>query len=262
MSENKIAEQFTNKSNIYYGHGIGADSQEVIDSIFKNGLRCSHERLFYTTIAFGEGSETLFSDIEGMMNDWQHKGSKQIIIASLPKEYHILNVQSGPLYGKETSSFYNYIPQEEASKLGIAQGYYLKPEFVRGVYDANDKSFTQNERYYENLPPEEKKELFEEIKREYINLIKGSQWTLEEYAQMMKELLDIDIPLTPEEITQADREVFEAKTLEEQLQSIAENSRAEDFSQTTQGIKEGDLNPELDEELEYTDEGWSMDDWE
>lgn len=261
MNETEIAEQFGNKENMYYGHGIGADNPKVIDSIFKNGLRCSHERLFFTTIAFGEGSEHLFEDQQETINNWKHKGSKQIIIASLPQKYHIINVPSGPLYGKETSAFFNYIPQEEATKLGIAQGYYLKPEFVRGVYDVNDGSFTQNDRYYENLTPEEQKELFDEVKRQYIDLLKGSQWTLAEYAEIL-ESNGWKNPLTQEEIAQADKEVFEAEALEAQLQSVAENSRAEDFSQTTQGIKEGDLNPELDEELEYTDEGWSMDDWE
>lgn len=169
--------------------------------------------------------------------------------------------QVGHFMEKKLLHFCNYIPQEEATKLGIAQGYYLKPEFVRGVYDANDGSFTQNDRYYENLTPEEQKELFDEVKRQYIDLLKGSQWTLEEYAEIL-ESNGWKNPLTQEEIAQADKEVFEAEALEAQLQSVAENSRAEDFSQTTQGIKEGDLNPELDEELEYTDEGWSMDDWE
>ena len=94
-----------------------------------------------------------------------------------------------------------------------------------------------------------------------LSVLLFSQWTLAEYAEIL-ESNGWKNPLTQEEIAQADKEVFEAEALEAQLQSVAENSRAEDFSQTTQGIKEGDLNPELDEELEYTDEGWSMDDWE
>ena len=260
MNGTEISEQFSNQGNQYYGHGIGKDSQEVINSIFKNGLRCSHERLFFTTIAFGEGSEHLFTDQKETIENWKHKGSKQIIIASLPTKYHIINVQSGALYRKENAAFYNYIPQEEATKLGIAPGYYLKPEFVRGVYDANDRSFTQNDKYYENLPLEEQNKLFDEVKRQYIDLLKGSQWTLKEYAKIL-EGMGMENPLTPEEIAQADMEVLETEALEEQLQSIAESSREEDFNQTTQGIKDGDLNPELDEELEYTDEGWSMDDW-
>lgn len=260
MNETEIAEQFSNKENVYYGHGIGADNQAIVDSIFENGLRCSHERLFFTTIALGEGSDQLFESQKGTMDNWKHKDSKQIIIASLPKKYHIINVQNGPLYGKETSAFYNYIPQEEATKLGIAQGYYLKPEFVRGVYDANDRSFTQNDRYYENLPPEEQKKLFDEVKKQYIDLLKGSQWTLEEYAQIL-ERIGGENPLTQEEIDQADSEVFEEETLEKQLQSITESLREADFNQATQGIKEGDLK-ELDEELEYTDEGGLIDGWE
>lgn len=262
MNKENIASNFSNTDNVYYGHGIGADSQEVINSIFKNGLRCSHEQLYFTTIALGEGSDKLFEETEETMNNWQHKDSKQIIIASLPKEYHLLAPMGTVLYGKEQAAFYNHFSQEEASKLGIAPGYYLKPEFVSGVYDANTHLFTSNEKYYENLSSEEQKRIFEEVKRQYIDLLKGSQWTLEEYAEILKRIMGKEIPLTPEEIATADKEVFDAKKLEEQLQSIAENSKQSDFRDATGEIKEDSQQGIENEEEVYTDEGWSMDEWE
>lgn len=257
MNESQIVEEFSNKDNVYYGHGIGAERQDVIESIFKYGLRCSHEQLDFTTIPFGEGSDTLFKDVEETMNNWQHKGSKQIIIASVPKDYHLL--PTGALYGKRQAAFYNFIPQEEATKLGLSQGYYLKPEFVRGVYDANSKSFISNAKYYENLSLEAQKEVFDEIKKQYIDLLKGSQWTLEEYAQIIKRTMGIDIPLTAEEIAQADKEVFDAKALETELESIVESSREGEFNQTTWSIRE---DSQEDKDMEINDEGWSLDDWE
>ncbi len=263
MNKEDISSSFNNTGNVYYGHGIGADSQEVIDSIFENGLRCSHEQLYFTTIALGEGSDRLFEKTEETMNNWKHKDSKQIIIASLPKEYHLLAPMGTVLYGKGQAAFYNYFSQDEASKLGIASGYYLKPEFVSGVYDANTHSFTSNEKYYENLPSQEQKKIFEEVKRQYIDLLKGGPWTLEEYAEILKRTSGTQIPLTPEEIATADKEVFEAKKLEEQLQRIAEKSKQSDFKDATSEIRTEAQQQGIENEEEiYTDEGWSMDDWE
>lgn len=257
MNEAQIVQEFSNKENIYYGHGIGAERQDVIESIFKHGLRCSHEQLEFTTIPFGEGSDELFKENEETMNNWKHKGSKQIIIASVPRDYHLLNL--GNLYKKRQAAFYNYFSQEEATKLGLSQGYYLKPEFVRGVYDANSKSFISNAKYYENLSLEAQKELFDEIKKQYIDLLKGSQWTLEEYAQIIRRTMGIDIPLTAEEIAQADKEVFDAQALETELGSIVESSREGEFNQTTWSIRE---DSQEDKDMEINDEGWSLDDWE
>ena len=227
MNKSEMIKLFSNVNNIYYGHGIGSERQDVINSIFKNGLRCSHERLYFTTVTFGEGSNRLFEEQKENMHNWKHKGSKQIIIASLPKKYNIINVPSGPLYGKENSAFYNYFSQEEADKLGIAQGYYLKPEFVSGVYDANTQTFTKNEKYYENLPLEEQNKLFNEVKKQYIELLKGSQWTLKEYADILRRI-GVENPLTEEEIIQADRTTFENNELESQTtNSVQKDNQSE-----------------------------------
>lgn len=50
-----IGKYFSNEENSYYGHGIGGGDENTVQSILKNGLRCSHEQLAYTTVEFRRG---------------------------------------------------------------------------------------------------------------------------------------------------------------------------------------------------------------
>ena len=200
MEQKEMEMKFANEGNQYYAHGIGAYDEKVIESIFENGLRCSHNELYWTVIEFGKGSETLFKEKEGLMNNWEHKGSKHIMIASLPDIFHLLDVKGTALFQKRHAAFYNNISQEEAGKLGISPGLYLKPEFVMGMYDAEKKEFVVNDRYYENLPEHEQKMVLDEVKRQYIDIIEHSDWTLKEYVQILDDV-GIESPLTPEEIS-------------------------------------------------------------
>lgn len=52
---NNIEGYFSNEENSYYGHGIGGGSEKTIQSILKNGLRCSHKQLAYTTVELRNG---------------------------------------------------------------------------------------------------------------------------------------------------------------------------------------------------------------
>lgn len=157
MELKDIKKEFANQANQYYAHGIGAYDENIIKSIFENGLRCSHNELYWTVLEFGKGSDTLFEENEELLDNWEHKGSKHIMIASLPEVFHLLDVKGTPLFQKRHAAFYNTISPEEASQLGISPGLYLKPEFIRGMYDANKKDFIENDRYYENLPEQEQK---------------------------------------------------------------------------------------------------------
>lgn len=251
----EIESKFSNEFNAYYGHGTGSNNPEKIESIFKNGLRCSHEQLDFTTIPFGQGSPTLFEENKEEMNNWQHKDSKQIIIASLPLEYHHLDVMGTPLYGKRQAAFYYFVSQEQSNELGISPGLYLKPEFIMGVYDANQKDFIYNERYYENLPEEEQEKLMDEIKKQYINILKESGFTFSEYAEILQ-VSNMKNPLTEEEIKEYDKEVFDSQMLEKQLSQIANNTKSSDFNETANAI----LNDAQKEQLESSLEGWSVDD--
>ena len=200
MEQKDIEKQFANQTNQYYAHGIGVYDEKVIKSIFENGLRCSHNELYWTVLEFGKGSENLFKEKEQLMNNWEHKGSKHIMIASLPEVYHLLDISGTPLFQKRHAAFYNNISPEEAEKLGIAPGLYLKPEFIKGMYDAEKKDFIVNDRYYENLPEEEQRKVFEDVKKQYIDTISQSGWTLAEYAKILEDI-GIECPLTSEEIS-------------------------------------------------------------
>lgn len=206
MEQKDIEKQFVNQANQYYAHGIGAYDEKVVKSIFENGLRCSHKELYWTVLEFGKGSETLFKEKEQLMNNWEHKGSKHIMIVSLPEVFHLLDVRGTPLFQKRHAAFYNNISLEEAKKLGIAPGLYLKPEFIEGMYDAEKKDFIVNDRYYENLPEEKQRKVLEDVKKQYIDTISNSGWTLAEYAQILKDI-GIECPLTPEEISNNGKEI-------------------------------------------------------
>ena len=199
MEQKEIESRFANEKNMYYAHGIGAYSEDVVNSIFKNGLRCSHNELYWTVVEFGEGSESLFREKEEMMSNWEHKGSKHIIIVSLPEIFHLLDVKGTALFQKRHAAFLNSISEEQADELGIAKGLYLKPEFVMGMYDTIKKDFVVNDRYYENLPEEEQKRVLDDVKKQYIDTIEHSDWTLAEYAQILQDV-GVKCPLTPEEI--------------------------------------------------------------
>lgn len=214
LEQMDIEKQFVNQVNQYYAHGIGEYDEKVIKSIFENGLRCSHNELYWTVVEFGKGSDTLFKEKQELLNNWEHKGSKHIMIASLPDAYHLLDVKGTPLFQKRHAAFLNNISQEQASKLGIAPGLYLKPEFIVGMYDANKKDFIENDRYYENLPEQEQKRVLDEIRQQYIETIEKSGWTLEEYAQVLKDV-DMEIPLTQEEISNNGKEIEQEQEMVE-----------------------------------------------
>ena len=214
LEQMDIEKQFVNQVNQYYAHGIGEYDEKVIKSIFENGLRCSHNELYWTVVEFGKGSDTLFKEKQELLNNWEHKGSKHIMIASLPDAYHLLDVKGTPLFQKRHAAFLNNISQEQASKLGIAPGLYLKPEFIVGMYDANKKNFIENDRYYENLPEQEQKRVLDEIRQQYIETIEKSGWTLEEYAQVLKDV-DMEIPLTQEEISNNGKEIEQEQEMVE-----------------------------------------------
>lgn len=85
-----------------YGHGTGrmGNSDEVVDSIFSEGLRTKDNSLYFTTIGLSTPtpelreqykelglSEPSIEDLKKQFNNWQHQDSKKIIIARMPTEY-------------------------------------------------------------------------------------------------------------------------------------------------------------------------------
>lgn len=105
-------------------------------------------------------------------------------------------------------AFYDYYSQDEANGLGIAQGYYLKPEFIRGIYDAETKQFIENEGYYEALDQEQQEQIMEELKENYIKKIKETGMTLSEHREIA-EVFGVESPLSYEEILKYDNPIVD-----------------------------------------------------
>lgn len=147
---------------------------------------------------FGNGSPTLFDESESRFENWGHRSTK-IIIVSLPSKYTVIHPMAGDLEKIGPQAFYDYITTEEAAKLNIQPGIYLKPEFVMGIYDSKSKTFINNEKYYEKLSLEEQTALFEQVKENYIQEIKSMDMDLEEYVEMIEQI-GWESPLSKEEI--------------------------------------------------------------
>ena len=159
---------FSNKSNYYFGHGTNA-SDDIIEKILAEGLAVIDPEavkgymdtlrgLDSTTIPFGPGNEELFEKHEELLNNWPHKDAKNIVIITLPSKY-VLDPSSCK-YGTDYFETY-YTGNEET-------GYKLRPEFILGIYNANEKSMRINSNYYANLSEEKQKELFEEIEEKSV----------------------------------------------------------------------------------------------
>ncbi len=176
----QIESYFNNPNNMYYGHGTGRLGGDVVESIFSKGLRCSHGQLYWTTCSFGFGSDTLFAENKDMMDHWKHLDSKQIVVVSLPDDYII---RSANLDNSCEEAFYyqqsNLSPEDEGELLESdpeavekSMSSFVMPEFIRGYYDANNGTFTDNPSYYENLPPQQQVMLFAKLKANYLAKLK------------------------------------------------------------------------------------------
>ena len=162
-----LNEFFLNESNYYFGHGTSV-SDEIINAIANEGLKVKDPEevrgymdtlrgLDSTTIAFGPGNKDLFKNQENLLNNWPHKGARNVVIVSLPMKY-VLDTQSSKV-GTDYFEPY-YIGSEE-------KGYRLRPEFILGVYNADEKSMRLNGNYYTNLSKEAQAKLFESVEERY-----------------------------------------------------------------------------------------------
>ena len=194
MNINKV---LNNQENMYYGHGTGTDNQEITNSIIKNGLRCSHGSLYYTSVTLGMGTHIEETEIE-MMKHWPHKNSNIIIVVSLPIKYKIIDSPGIGTYNMADAAFY-YTPSEiNGEHENLNNSSYVMPEFIAGYYDARKDSFTSNPRYYEKLSIEEQQNLFDKVNQNYLNIIEEG-CGIEKYQEIISDL-GYDFPLTSDEI--------------------------------------------------------------
>lgn len=193
----KLMDYLSNNNNMYFGHGIGSENCNVIQSIMNNGLRCSHGSLYFTSLALGIGSQIPNSAYE-LLKNWPHGDSKIIVIVSLPMKYKIIDSVGAATYNQGMAAYY-YVPCAcMREKFSLTNSSYVMPEFIVGYYDARNDSFTSNSRYYENLLECEQDILFKKVRDNYFNIINNS-WGIEEYKDVAREL-GWGFELTDEEV--------------------------------------------------------------
>ena len=258
MDKKRIEDYFSNSNNIYHGHGIGnvkkgeTLSEEIMKSIFENGLRTNNAQMFWTTKGLGKGSETLFDEQIENFENWGHSSTK-IIIVSLPEEYYIFN-RNLANESISPAAFYKFMTEEEATKLGLSQGAYVMPEFVVGMYDSVTRSFIENDMYYEKLSIEKQKELFNKIKDNYIQEIRASGLTLEQHKEIMEEM-GYKSPLTEEEIMDAvkipqretviERALRDKEIVEKKIKEVSGETSPSIFDENGNIIIQKYINPTL-----------------
>lgn len=264
--ESKIEDMFKSEQDFYLGHGTPGGEQ-VISSILENGLMTVDPEatksymdtlrgLDSTTIVLGEGEDSLFSQKKDLLDNWPHKGSKDVVIVSIPRKYALRNTEVGlaDLY----EPFYTG---------SIEEGYKLRPEFIKGIYNADSHTFTPNDNFYQNLEPEQQKKLFDTIRQQYIRLYA-------EHSTVSPEAVKKPLPLNETELEQVTIEwykiqlerlrrdkTFQPDMLDADLHEIAGETLMSDFSDTTRSIRD-DAQQELEEDRDNSEEGWSLDDWE
>jgi len=146
----------------YFAHGTGrmGNSMNVVHSIFENGLRCSHDSLYYTSVFLNTGGEEAFEPLKESMDHWEHLDSKKIILVRLPIAYMNMKYDQTDAFGENYFAFY-----KQVSNGGSELKNYVDRRFVMGCYDANTKEFEVNPYFEEVLTKETKQELSDKLKQ-------------------------------------------------------------------------------------------------
>ena len=265
--ESEIEDMFRSKQDFYFGHGTPG-GEEVICSILENGLMTVNPEAikFYcntlrgldsTTISLGEGTDFLFSEQKALLDNWPHKGSKDVVIISIPKKYALRVMEVGGL-ADLYKAFYTGSKED---------GYKLRPEFIKGIYNADSHAFTPNDNFYQKLEPKQQKNLFDKVKQQYIR-------AYAEYSLVSPEAVEKPLPLNETELEQVTIEwykiqlerlrkdkTFKPDMLDAELHEIASETQMSDFRDTTLSIKDN-AQQELEGDRDNSEGGWLLlDDW-
>lgn len=265
-----IGKEFNEQSVFYLGHGTPGD-ETVLTSILETGLRTVNPKairaygntlrgLDSTTVVLGSGTDQLFEDEKGKLDNWPHKGSQNIVIVSLPKDY-VLSIMNIGTFADPYKPF--YVGSED-------QGFSLRPEFIKGIYNAETQSFTENANFYQKLDEKTQKKLFEDIKKSYIQCY--AKVSNVNPRKTMKPL-----PLNKQEIEtlckewykeqlrklRADR-IWDEEDIYSELHDMTCDMRKSEFEDTTHFVKDS-IRDNREDELDKDDDGWEVDrddDWD
>lgn len=256
--ESELSEIFSSNQDFYFGHGT-TGGENVITSILENGLMTVNPEaikaygntlrgLDSTSISFGEGNSSLFSSQKDLLENWPHKESKDVVIVAISQKYilELTDVRYSDLYG----AFYTGSAEE---------GYKLRPEFIKGIYNADSHSFTPNDNFYQNLEPEQQSNLFEDIKQQYIKLFAENSFVTPSEAKDHlpldeNELEQLEIAWYTEQL----KKLRKDKSFETR---IIEDVKVSDFNDAVRSIREC-VQEELEEDREETNGNWILNDWE
>lgn len=270
VSSNKdIGKEFSDESLCYLGHGTDRN-ETVLTSILENGLKTVDAKeahgfvghlygLDSTTIGFQAGNDKLFEKEKGLLDSWPHKAAKNIVIISLPNEY-ILSTTDIVTCADRYKAF--YVGSEE-------QGFRLRPEFIKGIYNAETQSFTENANFYQNLNEEIQKKLFEDIKKSYIH-------AYAEVSNVNPKEANKSLPLNEQEMEVICMEwykeqlkklragrTFNEQDLDDGLHDMTNDMTKSDFEEATHLVKDSARDDRTDESYKDDDE-WevSSDEWD
>ena len=158
-----------------FGHGTGrmGNLDEVVDSIFSEGLRTKNNSLYYTTIGLSTPtpenkalhkeigiSEPTLEDLKKQFNNWQHLDSKKIIIARIPTEYINKAGDRSDLDGEMFGAFYTQKQQPNGQKTN-----YLDSKFIVGCFDVDKQAVRLNKNFERTLTTETIEQLKENYKK-------------------------------------------------------------------------------------------------
>lgn len=179
-----VCEVLTEPKNMIRWHGSGA-TKETLDAICKEWLRIPHHNDIRST-AIGiennlknEKKQVQEKQIEQLMNR-PHLKCKYIVIVSHPKEYY------SKVQHRENDSLLITTDKFWGTDYYKNDNLMVRPEFIKWYFDANKMEFIPNEKYYKKLWKEEQKQLFQEVKKKYMDSVIESKTRLDDYLQMMK----------------------------------------------------------------------------
>lgn len=182
---------------ICLGHGTGrsGNSDEVVDSIFSEGLRTKDNSLYFTTIGLSTPTpelkeqykelglpEPTLDDLSKQFNNWQHQDSQKIIIARIPTEYINNAGESSDIDGEKFGAFYT----EELQQNGKVT-YYLNPKFIVGCYDVEKQAVKLNKNFERTLSDS----TLQQIKSGYIKSLEKTKRRIEGANIMVEPSLDV-----------------------------------------------------------------------
>lgn len=171
VSLEQLTPIFSESGYICLGNGTGrrGNSDELVDLIFKEGLRTKDNSLYYTTIVLSTPTPELIKQYEELgipeptipslkhlLNNWPHLNSKRIILVRIPIKYINMIGNSSDLDSEKYGAFMIKRVLDDGT-----YRYYLDPRFIIGCYNAENQTVRLNKSFEINLSDETKIKLQE-----------------------------------------------------------------------------------------------------